>query len=357
MNVAVMGHGTVGRSVVRLLENDPSICVKYILEIPEKCAEERMVSDPEIIFADAGIETVVDALPGVHPSFELIQRALSSGKNVVTSNKAALANDFRALLDLTAENGPKIWCEATCGGTIPVIKEAASLSRTNEITHCYGIMNGTTNFILDVMKKEGREFTDVLLEAQRLGYAEADPTADICGFDVKNKVILLSSICYHGMVTKDFPVFGIEKISKEILDSLAAEGKTVKLLGISVRKENRYAIGVVPVIFDVSSLEANVPRNFNMFTLGCTNAGDVKLYGQGAGGDPTADAVIRDLKDVQKGSGFDRSYFDRHLVYDPGLLKGEGIIDKEKVSGTLEELSGLACKKNAFFAFLPDFLK
>ena len=356
MKIAVMGYGTVGKCVVKLLENDQKIKVKYILELPEKCSEDRMVSDPEIFFADTEIETVVDALPGVHPSFELIRRALLAGKNIITSNKAALAFDLPELLSLTSANGPKIFCEATTGGTIPVIKEAKNLSRTNEIMHCYGIMNGTTNYILDVMIKEGWSFEAALTEAQRLGYAEADPTADLCGFDVKNKVILLSSIAYHGIVTKEFPVFGIEKITKELLDSLMAEGKTVKLMGISVRKEDRYAIGVVPVILPISSLEANVPKNFNMFTLGCSNAGDVKLYGQGAGGNPTADAVIRDLHDVLSENGFDRSCFDRELIYDPSLLTGEGRIGGKMYRGTLEDLSKEALGMNAFFAFRPDFM-
>ena len=356
MNIAVMGYGTVGRCVVRLLENNRDIHVKYILELPEKCVEERMVSDPGIFFADPGIEMVVDALPGVHPSFELIKKSLLAGKNVVTSNKAALAFDMKELLALTSENGPKIYCEATTGGTIPVIKEAASLSKTNEVMYCYGIMNGTTNFILDVMIREGWSFEDALKEAQRLGYAEADPTADLCGFDVKNKVILLSSIAYRGMIAKEFPVFGIEKITKELLDDFSREGKTVKLLGLSVRKENRYAIGVVPVVLSLSSMEANVPKNFNMFTLGCSFAGDVKLYGQGAGGDPTADAVIRDLADALSGNGFSAEYFDRELVYDPSLLTGEGRIGGKSYAGTLEELSEEAERQNAFFAFRPDFL-
>lgn len=357
MNIAVMGYGTVGKSVVRLLENKAEIRVKYILELPEKCVEERMVSDPEIFFSDPEIETVVDALPGVHPSYELMKKALQAGKNVVTSNKAALAFGLEDLLELTSENGPKIYPEATTGGTIPVMKEAVSLSRSNEITHLYGIMNGTTNFILDVMMKEGWTFAAALKKAQELGYAEADPTADLCGFDVKNKVILLSSVAYHGMVTREFPVFGIEKITKEVLDDLSLKGKTIKLLGISVRKDNRYAIGVVPVILPLSSLEANVPKNFNMFTLGCSFAGDVKLYGQGAGGDPTADAVIRDLYDALCGGGISGSYFNRKLVYDPGLLTGKGLIGDTEESGTLEELSAKAAEQDAFFAFLPDFME
>lgn len=356
MNIAVMGYGTVGKSVVRLLESNKEIRVKYILELPEKCSEERMVSDPQVIFNDPEIELTVDALPGVHPSFELIRQALSAGKSVVTSNKAALAYDLSKLLKLTGENGPKIYCEATTGGTIPVIREAVSLSRSNEITHCYGIMNGTTNFILDVMKREGWSFEQALSKAQELGYAEADPTADLCGFDVKNKVILLSSIAYHGMITKEFPVFGIEKITKELMDSLSAEGKSIKLLGISVKKDDRYAIGVVPVILSGSSLEANVPKNFNMFTLGCTNAGDVKLYGQGAGGDPTADAMIRDIYDASSGAGFTGEYFDKELVYDGTLLTGEGLIGGKRYKGTLEELSVLAKEQDAFFAFRPDFI-
>lgn len=357
MKIAVMGCGTVGKSVVKMLDAAGDIKVKYILELPEKCTEERMVSDPESFFGDPEIETVVDVLPAVHPSYELMKKALEAGKNVVTSNKAALAFGYDELMGLAEKNGLSLRFEATCGGTIPVIEEAMKLSATNEVTACFGIMNGTTNFILDSMIRGGVDFEPALCEAKRLGYAEADPTADLSGYDVKNKIIILSNTAYHASVTDSFPVSGIEKITKDVLDSLAGSGQTVKLLGMSVRENDRYAIGVVPVILPAGSLEAGVPRNFNMFTLRCSYAGDVKLYGQGAGGDPTADAVVRDLVEIAgKTVGSKKSTEKKTLVYDPDLLTGTGMIGDKCFTGSLASLYEKAKEFDEFFAFRPDFL-
>ena len=355
MKIAVMGYGTVGKSLVSFLDRDREGSVKYILEIPEKCTEKRMISDVNVIMNDPEIGIVVDALPAVHPSYDFMKKALSVGKNVVTSNKAALCFGFRELTELAAEKKVSLRYEASCGGTIPCIAEAESLSGSNTITACYGIMNGTTNFILDNMIRNGADFADALKMAQQLGYAEADPTADLSGYDVKNKIVILSNTAYHGYTVTDFPVCGIEKISSDILSSFAKEGKTIKLLGMSVREGDRYALGVAPAVLPLSSLEASVPRNFNMFTFRCTNAGDVKLYGQGAGGNPTADAMLRDIYriDDKQGSG---CRFDSILKYDPSLLQGKGYIGNGTQVGTLSDLFEKAKAADSFFAFEPEFI-
>lgn len=354
MKIGILGYGTVGRSVAEILDGRSDAEVRYILELPEKCITERMVSDPDIIFNDPEITVVVDALPATHPSYEFIKKAIAAGKNVVTSNKAALNYGFTELTELASEKGVSLKYEASCGGTIPDINEAMLLSGTNEITACYGIMNGTTNFILDSMMKKGSEFDATLKEAQKLGYAEADPTADIGGFDVKNKIAILSATAYRGYVVSDFPVRGISGITKEILDDLKKENKTVKLMGLSVRDGSRYAMGVVPVVLPLSSIEANVPRNFNIFTLECSSAGSVKLYGQGAGGRPTADAVVRDIVSIN-GEETAKPYFTVSLEYDPSLLTGTGYYDGKNCRGILSELMKEA--GDGFFAFEPDFLK
>lgn len=353
MKIGLMGYGIVGRSVASILDERKDTELKYILELPEKCVQERMVSDLDIILNDEEISVVVDALPAIHPSYEFIKKAILAGKNVVTSNKAALSYGFEEILTLAAENHVCIKYEASCGGTIPDITEAVRLSETNEITACYGIMNGTTNFILDSMEKNGSDFDETLREAQKLGYAEADPTADIGGFDVKNKIAILSATAYRGFVTTDFPVCGIEKITKDIIESFKKQNRMVKLLGLSLRKGERYALGVVPVVLPLTSLEANVPKNFNIFTLKCSNAGDVKLYGQGAGGYPTADAVVRDV--LFMGSDiYSRPYFLNQLTYDESILTGTGYINGNTKRGTLSEL--LKEAGDTFFAFEPDFL-
>lgn len=354
MKIAVMGHGTVGKCLVNLLDQAGKE-VAYILELPDKCKERRMVSDVNIIMDDASVELVVDALPAVHPSYEFMKEALLHGKNVVTSNKAALCFGFEELMGLADSHGVSLRYEASCGGTIPCIDEAENLSSTNEVTACYGIMNGTTNYILDKMIRQGADFGEALKEAQKLGYAEADPTADLSGYDVKNKLVILSNTAYHGYVVSDFPVCGIELIGSTVLKALEQEGKAVKLLGMSVREGDRYALGVAPVILSAGSLETGVPKNFNMFTLRTDHAGEVKLYGQGAGGVPTADAMMRDIIRIENGSA-GKADFSKRLTYAPELLTGTGYFGTETEKGTFEELKQKADELGCFFAFEPDFM-
>jgi len=357
MRIAVLGHGVIGRHVCATLEASPEHELKWILERPELAVEPKMTSDIGQIMSDPDVDLVCDILPGTHPSYEYMKMALEAGKHVVTVNKAALCFGFRELVELAESKGCFLRYEAACGGTIPDIAETLKLAQTNEIEAIFGIMNGTTNYIIDKMNREGADFAPTLREAQQLGYAEADPTADLSGFDVKNKIIVISNTAYKGYCTTDFPMCGIQWLTKDILDRFRAEGKTVKLFGISVREGERYAIGVAPVVVSMDALEAHVPRNYNLFTLRASKAGEIKLYGQGAGGVPTADAVVRDITAIAEAPArTGEAYFSRALTYDPALLSGKGYIGGETVEGTLEELCRKALAAEQFMAFEPDRL-
>lgn len=357
MRIAVLGHGVIGRHVCATLEASREHDLKWILERPEFATEPKMTSDIHQIMNDPEVDLVCDILPGTHPSYEYMKMALEAGKHVVTVNKAALCFGFRELVELAERKGVFLRYEAACGGTIPDIAETLKLAQTNEIEAIFGIMNGTTNFIIDKMNREGAEFEPTLREAQKLGYAEADPTADLSGFDVKNKIIVISNTAYKGYCTTEFPMCGIQYLTKDILDKFAAEGKTVKLFGLSVRGGDRYAIGVAPVVLSMDALEAHVPTNFNLFTLRASRAGEIKLYGQGAGGVPTADAVVRDIVAISEAPArTGEAYFSRALTYDPSLLTGKGYMGGEVVEGTLEELCKAALDKGVFMAFEPSKL-
>ena len=357
MRIAVLGHGVIGRHVCATLEASPEHELKWILERPEFATEPKMTSDIDQIMSDPDVELVCDILPGTHPSYEYMKMALEAGKHVVTVNKAALCFGFKELIELAESRGLFLRYEAACGGTIPDIAETLKLAQTNEIEAVYGIMNGTTNFIIDKMNREGAEFEPTLREAQKLGYAEADPTADLSGFDVKNKIIVISNTAYKGYCTTEFPMCGIQQLTKGILDDFVAEGKTVKLFGLSVRKGDRYAIGVAPVLLSMDALESHVPTNFNLFTLRADKAGEIKLYGQGAGGVPTADAVVRDIQAIAEAPARTRAaYFSRPMVYDASLLSGTGHMGGKAVRGTLEALCRAALDAGEFMAFEPDAL-
>ena len=355
MRIAVLGYGVVGKEVCAALEASGEHELKWILRRAEGGA--KTTADVERILNDPDVELVCDVLPGTHPSYEYMKRALEAGKHVVTANKAALCFGFRELVELAERKRLHLRYEASCGGTIPDVAEALSLARTNEIDAVYGIMNGTTNFILDKMNREGADFGPTLREAQKLGYAEADPTADLSGFDVKNKIVILASTAYRGYCTTEFPMCGIQRLTKGILDRFRAEGKTVKLFGLSVREGERYAIGVAPVVLPLGALEAHVPANFNLFTLRGDKAGALKLYGQGAGGAPTADAVLRDVAAIAAAPApAGKAWFSRKLVYDPALLAGKGYIGDETATGTLAALCETALAAGQFLAFEPDRL-
>ena len=355
MKIAILGFGTVGRNVFRLLENvkDAEIC--RVLEHPGRITEDFMTSDPEEIFNDPDIGIVVDALPGIHPSYEYIKKALNAGKHVVSSNKAAICFGFSELTKLAESKGAALLYEASCGGGIPIIEEILRVGSNDSISRVSGILNGTCNYMLWKMEKYGMSYEEALREAQALGYAEADPTADVSGFDVRNKILILSSLAYDSALSCDVPMMGIEQVTKERMEAFRKEGKCIKLMGISVREGTTYAISVCPVVLPDTSLEANVASNFNIVSFTGDHVGELKLYGQGAGGDPTADAVIRDIKKILLGDAFlyERK-FENILTEDASLLRGtchvgDRILKDHVLSEALMEARAQGC----FFAFEP----
>ncbi len=356
MKIAVLGYGGVAQAFCKYIdERDSDFEIKYILRRKGKDTEPRMITDINTILTDNEIMIVVDLLGGLDLSLQYMRQALAARKHVVTANKAALCRGFKELTTLADKGKLQLRYEATCGGTVPIVAELISLSRCNEINSVFGILNGTTNYILYKMFKEKAEFDDMLKDAQRLGYAEADPTADIGGFDVANKISILSATAYRGYITSDYPVYGMDMITKRLMDGFAETGKTVKYMGISKRKGNRYALGVVPVVVNAGSIEANVPLNYNMGIITGDNCGDIKLYGQGAGGRPTADAVVRDCHTVKETINTQPEFiFTNELVYDPELLTGTGYIGGQAIHGNLEHLTALARDREVALAFEMD---
>ena len=353
MEIGILGYGTVGRSVYRLLQKVEGAHVKYVLEQPDRLTEAFMTSDADLIFEDPSVELIVDALPGIHPSYEYIKRGLQSGKHVVSSNKAAICYGFSELSELAMKKGVSLLYEASCGGGIPIIEEILRVGALDQLDRVSGILNGTSNYMLWQMESSGMSYDEALHKAQELGYAEADPTADVSGFDVRNKIIILSSLAFDTYVEKDIPVMGIERIGKELMEELQKQGKSIKLMGIAVREAKRYALAVTPVVLDRRSLEANVSENFNMISINGEFIGELKFYGQGAGGDPTADAVVRDIEKVlfSDSTRYQRS-FKNSLSYDPGLLCGRCYIgDQVFEDMRLSEGMERAKSEDKFFAF------
>lgn len=358
LRIGLLGYGTVGRSVADLLAADGrGMEVRRILRRPGKAAGPLMTDRPEEILGDPQIDVVVDVLPGCEPSHELMRAALLAGKHVVTANKAALAANYAELTTLARERGRALLFEASCGGGIPWIESIKKAARVDRIISMRGILNGTGNYIIDRIERFGMEFEDALAEAQRLGYAEADPTADIGGADVANKAVISVSLALGMPVERPFPVLGIGRITRSMIESLHARGRTVRHMMIFRREARSWCMGVAPVALPLGSIEASVRDNFNCATFTGDVVGTLKFYGQGAGGRPTADAVLQDLADIRDGLARPVPEFSgEELLWDPGLLAGEGLLGDGSIlhGRTLEELALEAERRNAFLAFSPD---
>lgn len=320
MKIALLGHGVVGRGVDEIIASRATdIEVSRILELPDRLSEPRMTASFDDIVNDESIELVIECMGGLEPAHTYIMKALQAGKAVVTSNKAVVAAHFEEFAAQAKESGAALLIEASCGGGIPWIASIEKVRRLDSISSFSGIMNGTTNYLVDTMTKTGRDFDVVLREAQALGYAERDPSDDIDGIDVKNKTIISASVAFNVACTKDIPVAGIRNLTKADMQLFAQNGRVVKLIGHGVQRDGRYAAAVEPVALPASSLEAHVPANFNMVTLDGSTVGTLKFYGQGAGSLPTGNAMVQDVLDFQAGR---RPVYDftAQLTYDPMLM-------------------------------------
>jgi len=311
VNVAVMGHGTVGSGVVEILlkheksiadKADGEIRVKYILDLKDVPAHlsDRHVKDFSIIENDPEVDVVVEAMGGVGAALDFTRRALMAGKNVVTSNKAVVADYGYELTQLAKEKGVCYLFEASVGGGIPVIRPLSQCLAANEIREIRGILNGTTNYILTRMIRAGLSFEEALAEAQQKGYAESDPSADVLGHDACRKICILSSLAFGRHVyPRQVPAEGITGITLSDVDYAAVAGKKIKLLGRAVHlSDNEVCACVEPHLVDEANPLASVEDVFNAIAIRGDSVGDVMFYGPGAGKLPTASAVVADIMDI-----------------------------------------------------------
>lgn len=314
INVAVLGYGTVGSGVVEVINTNhesinkragQEINVKYVLDLrdfPGDPVEKILVHDYEQIVNDSEVDIVVEVMGGVEPAYTFVKKALLAGKNVCTSNKALVADKGRELMDIAREKSINFLFEASCGGGIPIIRVINSSLTGDEIDEVTGILNGTTNYMLYKMSTEGCEFDTVLKEAQQKGYAEADPTADVEGYDACRKIAILSSLAYSEYFDyKDIYTEGITKITPEDMEYAAKLGRTIKLLGTSRRNADGtcYAM-VAPFLIGRDSPLYSVNDVFNAVFVHGNMLGDAMFYGSGAGKLPTASAVVGDIVDAAK---------------------------------------------------------
>ena len=313
IKIAILGYGTIGSGVVEVLDtNRESIAkragdeieVKYILDLrdfPGDPMEGKVIHDYGIIAEDPEIQVVVEAMGGVEPAYTFVKRALLAGKSVTTSNKALVAKHGAELIAIAKEQGINFLFEASVGGGIPIIRPLNSSLTADEIQEITGILNGTTNYMLSKMTFEGLEFDDVLKDAQSRGYAEADPTADIEGYDACRKIAILTSlVCGQQVDFEEIYTEGITKITAADIRYAKAMGRAIKLLATSRKTEEGYCAMVAPFMLAQGHPLYNVNDVFNAIFVHGNVRGDAMFYGSGAGKLPTASAVVADIVDIAK---------------------------------------------------------
>jgi len=316
VNVAILGYGTVGSGVYKIIKSHAShitrrtgedVNVKYVLdlrEFPGDPVEEVLVHDIDVIINDPEVSVVVEVMGGVEPAHTFVKRALEAGKSACTSNKELVAKHGAELLSIAREHSVSFLFEASVGGGIPIIRPLNECMTVDHIKEIQGILNGTTNYILTKIEDEGADFDEVLKKAQDKGYAERNPEADIEGYDACRKIAILASLAYEKQV--DFDNIYTEGITKITVDDFAVTKKinaSIKLLGLCRKTGGVVYAMVAPFVVYNDNPLYNVSGVYNAILLRGDNLGNVMFYGKGAGSLPTASAVVSDVVDAIKRSG------------------------------------------------------
>jgi homoserine dehydrogenase len=317
INIGLLGLGNIGTGTYKTLEMNRRHIAEAtgidfeITRILEKdVARERDITvdpakftqDPDSIFTDPDVDIVIELLGGVEPATSFMLAALNHGKHVVTANKAAVAANYEALTDAAKANDVKFRFEASVGGGIPIINALTTALIANEYEEILGILNGTTNYILTKMTEEDLAYEDVLKEAQRLGFAEADPTADVEGEDVANKLSILMSLAFNKRILPgDIPTKGITEITKEEIEEAKNDGCVIKLLASAYKTGDEISCFIQPTWLNKDHPLAGVSNEFNAVFVKGNAVDSLMFYGKGAGPLPTGSAVMGDVVEIGRG--------------------------------------------------------
>ena len=305
MKVAVLGYGTVGFGVYEMLKHAEGLEAGPVLVRPGKDDEPFKVTSIEQITEDASVDAVAEVMGGVEPAFSYACAALNAGKHFVTSNKALVAAKGPELAKLAKEKQVGFLFSAACGGGVPFLHNLSLAVQSDEILTVGGILNGTTNYMLDQMQSTGMSYADALSDAQKLGYAEADPTADVTGLDALRKIMLACAVAFNVLPVDGLLHEGIDSFSAADSAYIKSKGLTCRLIASGGKAENGSIYAYVePVLFESNAAECSVLKNFNMAKYNGKNSGRIVMIGQGAGRWPTASAVLRDCSDISCGRRF-----------------------------------------------------
>ena len=361
MKIGLLGFGVVGRGVYDIISGRDDMQVTRVL-----CRKDLTLPDAEVtkdfqtILNDETIDTVVEAMGGLHPAYEFVRAAMEAGKNIITSNKALVATFYDELLPLAESKGIKFRCTAAVGGGIGWLSELERVRRVETVSMVGGIMNGTCNYILDSMTRMGLDYGEALRQAQSLGYAEANPSTDVDGIDTWHKLILSSNIGFGvSLERENIPAAGISRINADDIVNFKAHGYVCKLVSTGKNLGDKCAAYVQPTLYPANSLEAAVPTNYNLITLDGDVSGRQSFYGQGAGRYPTAYNVVQDCVTILAGRGFYCPYgkktpidnSEKRTYYVRGGWDGEVA---ESWRGAVITKSVAVCEMHAWLKNHPD---
>ncbi len=371
VNVGIVGYGTVGNGVAKILEEKKELLRKksgvdinlykvytrnWNKEFSFPLSEDKKAYSYEEFINNENIDIVVELTGGIDFPLKLIKETIEKGKHIVTANKALLAEKGKEVFSLAEEKGIRIGYEAAVAGGIPIIRALREGLVANKINKIYGILNGTTNYILTKMYKESLDFNTVLKEAQELGYAEADPTLDINGTDAAHKIAILASLSYGGFI--DFSqvyIEGIEHIDSLDIDLGRELGYTLKLLAIAKGHNGEVEVRVHPTFLPDENPLSKVDGVFNAVMVEGDAVGESMFYGKGAGSLPTASSVVSDIVDIAKsialGVGREIEITSMNWEHkDLSLTKVKDFYTRYYVRFTVPDITGVLAKISAVFA-------
>ena len=342
VKVGLIGLGTVGQGVIRVLKKNAEEISRRVgrpvvvtavaardLTRKRDCDLDgiKVVGDASWIAREADVDIVAELAGGLSPARELILAAISRGKHVVTANKQLLAEDGNAIFEAARKKGVMVAFEAAVAGGIPVIKAIREGMAGNRIESVAGIINGTCNYILTQMTQQGQSFADALADAQKLGYAEADPTFDVQGIDAAHKLTILASIAFGMPLSfKQLNIEGITQVTAQDIKIAQALGYRIKHLGIAKRAEKGVELRLHATLIPEDKLLAKVDGVLNSILLSGNAVGQIGFYGRGAGGDATASAVVADLVDVARAMGADAKHFVPGLAFQPDAVQSLPVV-------------------------------
>ena len=299
MQIGLLGYGTVGKAFYALVEEQPALTVKTLLTRRPRSLGCRETGDFADILNDPDIDLVVELIGGIHPAYEYISAALKAKKHVVTANKAVVCAYYQELVGLAAQNGVSLRCTAAAGGGIPWLSSLGRVARMDRVTAVEGILNGTTNYILSEMTARNAEYGELLKEAQQLGYAEADPTDDVEGYDARRKLVLSANLAFSALLREqDIPCIGISRMTVADIAWARERGLVWKLIARAERRGDAVSAFVCPTLFPASTPESQTNGSANLVSLYAERIGKQSFSGAGAGGWPTASNVLADCLEI-----------------------------------------------------------